>query len=571
MYTASDRNAPDIRKVAQVELARIFGDIPDGQDDLWRVKPVTSREFFETFIGEPLFPKQQELCDALLGDDPLVWDETFFEGDCFWGKGSGKDLTVAKIMTYIVYRLLCLHDPQAFLGIGKGDQIDLVNVCVNAKLAKDVFFKKLKVTVRNAINPKTGKNWFEERGTNLKEGKGIQSTEIRFPFGITCHSLNSESYSGEGMSILFGVMDEVGSFPIVEGMKLYKAIRSSIKSRFPKLGKFVLLSYKYHANDLMVIQYRAGKKDPKTFTSKGATWEIRLNISREDLADEYVRDPENARRVYECEGEFSEEGYIRRKEAITKIVGKGYENPIVGGHTTVRSIGSLVFHDWFRGIENKVYVAHVDLALGKTTKRGDAAGFMLAHPAAMFQTLDQGAVDELHRLGMDASAHMDSEPEAPSKGIEIDLALQIIAPSGGEIIFGDIRSLIYTLKEQLGFNIAFVSYDGFESKDSVQQIQSHGIACERISVDTSIVPYDTLKSLLYQGLFKGYHHPTLIRELWELLERNGKVDHPEYSYRRQEEEGINRGSKDVADCAAAIASKIVPDIPLQPGIYFGSM
>lgn len=571
MHTVVGRRIPDIRKIARVEIARVFGEMPGEQDDFWRIKPVTSRVFFDKFIGEPLFPRQQELCDALLGTDPLLWDETFFEADCFWGKGSGKDLTVAKIMAYIVYLLLCLHNPQAFLGIGKGDQIDLVNVCVNAKLAKDVFFKKLKVTIRNTINPETDQNWFEEQGTNLKEGKGIQSTEIRFPFGITCHSLNSESYSGEGMSILFGVMDEVGSFPIVEGMKLYKAIRSSIKSRFPKMGKFVLLSYKYHDNDLMMIQYRMGKKDKKTFTSKGATWEIRLNISREDLADEYVRDPENARRVYECEGDSSEEGYIKRKGAIAKIVGKGYENPVIGGHTTVRSIETLVFQDWFRGAEGKIYVVHVDLALGKTTKRGDAAGFMMAHPAAMFPSLDQGAIDELHRLGLDASAHMDSEPEAPSKGIEIDLALQIIAPSGGEIIFGDIRSLIYTLKEQLGFNIAFVSFDGFESKDSVQQIQSHGIACDKVSVDTSIVPYDTLKSLLYQGLFKGYHHPTLIRELIELQERNGKVDHPEYSYRRQEEEGINRGSKDVADCAAAIASKIVPDIPLQSGVFFGSL
>jgi len=561
----------DIRKVAQAELARVFGQVPSEKNKTWRIEPVTSREFFADYIGEPLFPKQQELCDALLGMDPLVWDGSFFEADCFWGKGSGKDLTVAKIMTYIVYRLICLANPQAYFGIGKGDQIDLVNVCVNAKLAKDVFFKKLKVMIRNAINPATDKNWFEEQGANLQEGKGIQATEIRFPFNITCHSLNSESYSGEGLSILFGVMDEVGSFPESDGMELYNALRASIVSRFPKLGKLVLLSYKYHDNDLMAIQYRAGKKDPKTFTSKGATWEIRLNISREDLADEYLRDPETARRIYECEGESSEEGYIRRKEAITRAISKDSRNPIIGEHTTVRSIDALSFHDWFRGDAGKVYVAHVDLAKGKMTKRGDAAGFILAHPAAMFPSYDKGAEDELRRLGLDTSAYLDSEPEAPSKGIEVDLALQIVAPVGGEIIFADVRNLIYRLKDQLGFNLAFVSYDGFESTDSIQQIQLHGIACERISVDTSIVPYDTLKSLLYQGLVKYYHQPTLVRELWELQDINGKVDHPKYSYRRQEQEGVNRGSKDVADCAAAVVSKIVPDIPLQPGIFFGSM
>jgi len=561
----------DIRQAAIDELARAFS-VPKEHEEFWRIPPVTSRVFFAEFIDESLYPLQQEFCDAMLGLNPLEWDERYFEGDAYWGKGSGKDRTIAKMMSYTVYLLLCMRDPQGFFELGRNSQIDLVNVSINAKLAKDVFFKNLCTVVRMTINPATNKNWFEEQGLNLTPGKDIQSLEIRFPRSITCHSLNSESYTGEGLSILMAAMDEVGGFPVNGGVALYDSLRSSIRSRFPTQGKLLLMSYKYADNDLMEIKFREALKDPCSFTSRHSTFEVNLRITREDLAPEYVRDPEKAQRIYECKSGIEGGGYIKRIETISGMVTRQDYNPVVGGHTTIASIADLSFQDDFKGVTGRNYVIHVDLAKGKLTERGDAAGFMLAHPEAMFPRYSKDTMDEMLELGFDPSSQLDNEPAKVSmKGIRVDLALQIVAPRGGEVIFSDIRNLIFRLKQIHQFSIVQVTFDGWQSVDSQQQVRMKGIPCDELSVDKTLVPYDTFKSFLYQGLFCCYEHPVFMREVRELKEVNGKVDHPKFSYRRQEAEGINRGSKDVADCAAAIACNISENIPLESGLFFGGL
>ena len=548
----------------------MMGATPSEIDEVWREKPVGSREFCSEFIGEPMWPLQQEYCDSLLGPDPLLWDTRYQEGHAFWGKGSGKDRTNAKLFAYVLYRLLCLRHPQTFFGLGITSPIDLVNVSVNAKLAKDVFFVNLKGILKVTTNPKTGQNWFREQGVDLVEGKDSKQLEIRFPHFITAHSLNRERYTGEGLNILWAVMDEVGAFPVGEGMALYKALRRTIRSRFPQgYGKLCLLSYKYNDNDLMEILFNRGKKRESVFSSHHSLWEVNIRVRREDLAEEYLDDPEGSERAFECRGEGGIGGYITRRHTIAQAaVG---ENPVAGDLLSTNNIGSLIFKDWFKGTVGRRYVVHVDLAKGKVRARGDAVGFAMGHTEQMFAVHGQETLDELLELGIDISGNLDSDPKTPRKGVKVDLALQIVAPAGGEVSFMDVRRLIYRLQKMHGFNIAYVSFDGFEAVDSIQDLQRHGIEAGKISVDKTMEPYDTLKSKLYQGLLRYYPHPILQRELRELERGGGRVDHPQFSYDREITEGVSRGSKDVADAVAAIAFKIENDIHLDPDIYFGSL
>ena len=560
----------DIRPATRALLANTFGTLPDETDEIWHERPVGSREFFRDFIDEPLYPLQQEYCDALLGMDPLEWDTTYQEGHAFWGKGSGKDRTNAKIFAYVIYRLLCMRDPQSALGLAAGSPLDLVNVSINAKLAKDVFFANLKGILKAAKNPVTGQNWFAEQGVNLTEGKDSKKLEINFPRQITAHSLNSEKYTGEGLNILIGVMDEVGSFPVKAGMDLYKALRRTIKSRFSRgHGKLLLLSYKYHDNDLMEILFKQGLKKSHVFSSHHATWEVNLGVDRQGLAEEYADDPEGAQMAFECKGEGHVGGYIRRRQTIAQAVDG--ENPVLGGLLSTDSVRGLQFADWFKGSPGRLYAVHIDLAKGKVSDRGDAVGFVMAHPEQMFANYDRRTVDELLELGIDITGNLDSDPQAPRKGIRVDLALQITAPPDSEVDFQDLRQLVYRLKQMHGFKIIYVGFDGFEAIDSTQDINRHGIDAGIISVDKTMVPYDTLKSKLYQGLLRYYAHPILQRELRELERKGNKVDHPEYSYERQVTEGAVKGSKDVSDALAGVAFKIENDIHLDADIFFGSL
>jgi hypothetical protein len=127
--------------------------------ELWREEPVD----FETFcysrehlgLGE-LFPLQLAAVYTLVGRDPKRMFEhvdrqaadelarRYQIAALLWGKGSGKDYLCSILVLYLVYVLLCLRNPQAYLELAAGENIDVVNVAYNADQAKKVFFAKFK-------------------------------------------------------------------------------------------------------------------------------------------------------------------------------------------------------------------------------------------------------------------------------------------------------------------------------------------------------------------------------------------------------------------------------------------
>ena len=125
--------------------------------------------------------------------------------------------------------------------------------------------------------------------------------------------------------------------------------------------------------------------------------------------------------------------------------------------------------------------------------------------------------------------------------------MRIKAPPGGEINFSDIRAMIIELKTK-GFDIAGVSYDGWQSIDSLQILKEQGFNCEVLSVDRDTVAYDTLKDKIYTGKFKCYRYEPFLEEIRRLeLIEGKKVDHPP-----------TRGSsKDVTDSVAGSAFNCV--------------
>jgi hypothetical protein len=92
----------------------------------------------------------------------------------------------------------------------------------------------------------------------------------------------------------------------------------------------------------------------------------------------------------------------------------------------------------------------------------------------------------------------------------------------------------------------------------MQQLANHGIKTELVSVDLNNGPYDTLKGLIYTNRLDYYKYSVFIRELEELKLIGGKIDHPEISKRRGwEEEGDERGSKDVSDAVAGVVATLI--------------
>lgn len=109
-----------------------------------------------------------------------------------------------------------------------------------------------------------------------------------------------------------------------------------------------------------------------------------------------------------------------------------------------------------------------------------------------------------------------------------------------ELDIVEVRKWIVALKEYYGFNIHTVSYDGFQSSESMQMLRRVGIMSVKISVDTTMEPYELLKAAIYQDRFDCQDHEILKLELTGLEHNNRKkkIDHPV------------RGTKDLADAAA---------------------
>src|SRR5690606_33309014 len=78
------------------------------------------------------------------------WQDTKQVVIFFLGKGSGKDFCSTILVCYIAYLLLCLKDPQKYYNKPAGDNIDIMNIAINAQQASRVFFKGVKDRLKSS-------------------------------------------------------------------------------------------------------------------------------------------------------------------------------------------------------------------------------------------------------------------------------------------------------------------------------------------------------------------------------------------------------------------------------------
>ena len=120
-------------------------------------------------------------------------------------------------------------------------------------------------------------------------------------------------------------------------------------------------------------------------------------------------------------------------------------------------------------------------------------------------------------------------------------SVNIKAPKGRHISFEKNRNFIYWLKEK-GFNIKGVTSDTFQSYDTGEALRAKGypysvLSVDRVDTNRVCIPYQYLRSTIYEKRLEIYEDKLLISELID-LERNmdtGKIDHPD------------GGLKDIAD------------------------
>ena len=461
------------------------------------------------------------------------------------GKGSGKDFTSTVACSYIVYKLLCLKDPARYFGKPSGDAIDLINIAINAQQAKNVFFKGFKTKIERSP-------WFA--------GKyNAKADSIEFDHSITVYSGHSERESHEGLNLLLAVLDEISGFASEVGTgneqgktaeNIYKAFRGSVDSRFPDLGKLVLLSFPRYPGDFISKRYNdvileketiekthkfilneelphdepsnqfevaweedyiVSYKIPRVLALKKPTWEVNPTRKIEDFKLAFYTDLPDAMMRFACMPTYSSDAFFKQK--LEKCMNT--RNPLDSFRR---------FDETFKPDENKTYYIHADLA-----QKHDKCAVAIAH------------VDKW----VNVQVIKDYEQVAPI--VVVDAVAWWEPKVEGPVNLSEVKQWIMNLRRQ-GFNIGMVSFDRWQSFDIQNELQAVGIRTETVSVAKK--HYEDLAMMIYEERVSIPMIPLLLEEMSELkIMKGNRVDHP------------RKKSKDLADAVTGAVFGAISHTP----------
>jgi hypothetical protein len=521
------------------------------QSDHFEETPVDARTFVEgeDYLGQPpLSDIQYDIVEAMsqiyrkedliniMGEEKGIrYYDKYTKNEIILqlGKGSGKDFTSTVACSYIVYKLLCLKDPAKYFGKPSGDAIDLINVAINAQQAKNVFFKGFKSKIERSP-------WFA--------GKyNAKADSVEFDKSITVYSGHSERESHEGLNLLLAVLDEISGFASEVGTgneqgktadNIYKAFRGSVDSRFPDLGKVVLLSFPRYPGDFISEKYddviaekevveRTHKftinpllpedspdnsfeiswdedqilsyKYPGVFALKRPTWEVNPTRKIDDFMIAFMTDLGDAMMRFACVPTFASDAFFKQVEKVRACM--TLRNPV---DTFKR------FDESFKPDPTKKYYVHADLA-----QKHDKCAVAIAHVEKWVNIQVINNYEQVAPIVVvDAVAWWEPKIEGP-------------------VNLSEVKQWIQNLR-RLGFDIGMVSFDRWQSFDIQNELKQVGMKTDTVSVAKK--HYEDMAMLVYEERLAMPAIDLLFDELTQLkIMKNDRVDHP------------RKKSKDLAD------------------------
>jgi len=480
--------------------------------------------------------------------------------------GIGKTTMASIILPYMVHWVLCLKNPQEFYELLPGSRIAFMQMSTSEDQAKEVVFGDIKARIE--YSP-----WFQRNAMFDPNFKN----QLRFDKDIWVLPGNSAETTFEGYNILGGILDEADSHKVTKERDYaesgWNTINSRIDSRFGDRGFLLVVGQMKKASGFAAKKYKELRADKENaHTVRMTIWEslgwhkfLKPDGSRDSFWYDVKRKeivPTGAAtlisggseslmeipNVYRKNFETKPEQALRDLAGIPPAAGDPFislvykiEEAVERWSERYDNLGSPVtddpvrpqFANWFKAKNSLKRAIHVDTAY---SAQGDALGLAMGHVAEV--------VD------------LDGEMKPY---IVFDFLMRIKAAPGTEILLQEVRRIIYHIRDDLGFKIACVSMDGFQSTETKQQLRKRKFRTEYVSVDRSKLPYEDLRDAIYEDriefppyityLYKGDTDKLQIavKELSELEEDDRKVDHPE------------SGSKDVADAMAGVVYRLMGD------------
>lgn len=533
-------------------------------------RPATLREFLgpdylnvRAKIRKRIVHELTEIMgEDVSGERPTKYQLAMITG----GIGIGKTTIASIVLPYLCHWVLCLKDPQDFFELLPGSRIAFMQMSTSEKQALEVVFGDIKARIQHSP-------WFQKYpyDPTFKNQIRFEQKDIWIIPG------DSTETTFEGYNILGGILDEADSHKVTltkdYAEQGYNTIDARIASRFQERGFLLVIGQMKSSEGFAARKFAE-------FSERADAYAVRLSIwdamGEQFYGDRYGRDADgnietfcyDAKRkqivpsgiaaligrdnylkipaVYKRQFENDPEKALRDLAGMPPAVGDPFISLVSkiesardrwvehhdGLPSPVRPDGRI--EPWFVARDSLRRVAHIDLAYSAA---GDALGFAMGHVSHVIE------IDGEHK-----------------PYIVIDMLMRIKALPGSEIFLADVRHRVYALKDDLRFRLIKVTMDGFESTDTLQQLQKRRYETELVSVDRQVLPYHDLREALYEDRieFPPYicdvrtdvgSHPEeiLVKELTLLVDNGKKIDHP-----------VN-GSKDVADAVAGVTFTLMGD------------
>mgnify|MGYP001294608218 FL=1 len=534
----------------------------------WEEQPLPVEEWLlrEDIIGETgkdMYPQlRADMVELFSGN----YHEVILTGSTAWGK----DYFATTATMRVLYELNCMANPQHSLGLAAGEPIHIVPISRTVASARRVVFggicKKL------ALAP-----WFKGKYEETME-------EVRFKKkGIFIVGGASSDGAALGLNTILSIVDELnfyGEGKIVAGSAsaqaenkaamVYNALARRIKNRFSRhgvKGMIFLISSKRSTTDFTETRIRKAIKEEESgvFVRDYATWSVhpeafkdskwlRCAVSQkegrcrvlapneeapagalvfdfpDDYEPEFRADPDGASRdLGGISTDFAGKLFIPRRQFIDQMWDKSRAGPFKNPEW---STGTPLQFQWPLVLTRNAHNEPIPFCCAGATRH--VAIDMSTNQCAT-------ALAVLHMAGHTPVFRRDPETgeqtreEAPV--VHVDALLRVVAPDGGDIDQGEVRSVVYRLIAE-GYPIKSVSMDQYCAPPNLQMFQRRGLkAVEMGERVAKLKPYLNLRQAIYEGRVRSPFHPGLEKELKELEMDGDKVKHPKTS----------TASKDLAD------------------------
>lgn len=490
---------------------------------------------------------------------------SFFVARCngrvFITGNSAKTTTAIYTNAYQLYVLSCFQDPHSAFGLDSTSEILMVFQSLTGAHAQSVDYARFReICVQSSYFRRVFP--FD---ANLKK-------TLKFPGRIEVMAIASDTGS-IGQNVIGGLIDEMNFMAITKDSKksidkgtynqaltIYNGISRRRKSRFVSSGRMpgilCMVSSKRYPGEFTDKKIEEAKTDPTIYIYDKRVWEVKPEGTfTKGWFKVFIGDLTRKARVLEPEEEVALED-IELVVSVPLDFRQDFDDDIIGALRDIAGVGTLARYPYILNVSkvaeafgkvesifdtqetdfvfpslrlllNKIKNkhlprwVHIDLAV-----TGDGCGLAIGHVPG-FKTMDR-------------DSHGRHEKEVMPI-IRMDGLLRIKAPRGGEIKFYKVRDILYLLRDN-GVNVKWVSFDSFQSVDSIQMLNQRGFVTGRQSVDTTNTPYDFAKSAFYEGRLELPAHERCHTEFISLEKDNktGKIDHPP------------EGSKDVSDAVAGV-------------------